>query len=369
MKAVVWALLTTIFAICCAMPAQSKDSPATRSAHLKELWRVGGDSENEGEIFGKIYDVSTDVDGNVYILDGQAMEVRMFSHEGAYIRAFGRAGEGPGEFLVPMGLVTTPDNRIGVYQSSPPRIVMFNPNGDSAGDVNFDFEPGHEIQYLANVQCGPDSFVITGLYAQNTGQGLDRMIRTLRFDLNGKYMCELAAMAMHTDFAKPVTSDERQTYVKCSPSGRAYIADSWNYKVVAHNPDCRSRIFVERAFEHHRRSSEELDRIAAYYRHGSGNARLEISKYDPDIGWMGVDGREDLWVLTSGQYSDGSLGRFDVYDADGRLIASVDLATGNTAKTDRYFLRGNRLFVLRHNGGDEKDIEAPGLICYQLPNV
>lgn len=62
----------------------------------QELWRIGGDTDAEGEFFGVINQVTTDSDGNIYLLDLQLNEIKIFSPDGTYIRTIGREGEGPG---------------------------------------------------------------------------------------------------------------------------------------------------------------------------------------------------------------------------------------------------------------------------------
>jgi len=368
MKTVAWALLTTVFAVGSAMPAHST-APVMKTIQLKELWQVGGDSDAEGEAFGSIYDLTVDADGNVYILDGQAVEVRMFSHDGAYIRTFGREGEGPGEFRYPMGVVMLPDQRMAVYQSSPPRLMAFNRDGKSS-DLSIDFDSNHPIQFLSNVQCAKDSIVITGMDIRTSPQVQERISRVMRFDAEGKFMCELAASTARLEFDKPVIRDERSPYVRCGASGTAYIADSWNYHIDAYKPDCTTPNVIEERHEHHRRTPKEIADIEAYYRRGGGTqgVQLDISKYDPDVRWMGVDAGDRLWVLPSRKdKSDHSVGVFDVFNSMHQVVGSVDLKC-ETAARDMYFLRGDRFFVV-HVPVSDKDLKPASVGCYELPAI
>ena len=58
-------------------PAEAMEDPVTVT--LTELWRVGGDTDDENEFFGVINRITTDKDGNVYLLDSQLNEVKVFS--------------------------------------------------------------------------------------------------------------------------------------------------------------------------------------------------------------------------------------------------------------------------------------------------
>jgi len=68
---------------------------------LEHLWTVGGDTEDEDEFFGVIADIEIDNSGNVYLLDSQLAEVKIYTKDGELIRTIGREGEGPGSSVSP----------------------------------------------------------------------------------------------------------------------------------------------------------------------------------------------------------------------------------------------------------------------------
>ncbi len=102
-------------------PAQSPDPPPSPSVDTLEGGRVlvrntsprrGGDAEawelletlrlgkSEGsgpDIFGDLHDIAVDARGNIYVVDGGWREVRVFDHQGRYLRRMAREGGGPGE--------------------------------------------------------------------------------------------------------------------------------------------------------------------------------------------------------------------------------------------------------------------------------
>lgn len=50
--------------------------------------------------FGRIADVDAGADGRIYVLDNQAGRISVFHPDGEYAFAFGRLGQGPGEFSI-----------------------------------------------------------------------------------------------------------------------------------------------------------------------------------------------------------------------------------------------------------------------------
>lgn len=76
---------------------------------LRERFRLGT-FEGEGpDLFGQIRDIELGPDGELYVLDSQADEVRVFGPDGAHLRTFGRSGQGPGELNRPAGFTLDPD--------------------------------------------------------------------------------------------------------------------------------------------------------------------------------------------------------------------------------------------------------------------
>ena len=76
-------------------------------ADFEEVFRVGAVEGEPWELFASIKKVAFDERGNLYVFDdgGDLMEpdlrIVVFDRSGAFVREFGRAGEGPGEFGSP----------------------------------------------------------------------------------------------------------------------------------------------------------------------------------------------------------------------------------------------------------------------------
>lgn len=80
---------------------------------------VLGELEGPGAaVFGSIRAIQADDDGRIYVVDGQANELRIFSPNGSHVRTVGRSGGGPGEYSGANGLLwLTPDTLLVVDQS------------------------------------------------------------------------------------------------------------------------------------------------------------------------------------------------------------------------------------------------------------
>lgn len=72
--------------------------------HLVPDLRIGTESGGGPAQFGQVLGIAVGDSGRVFVLDGQAQQVRIFSPAGRFIRAVGRKGGGPGEFRGAYGL-------------------------------------------------------------------------------------------------------------------------------------------------------------------------------------------------------------------------------------------------------------------------
>lgn len=88
---------------------------------LVEDFRIGGADSGKAS-FTDVQALKFDAHGQVWLVDRQAPEIRIFSGRGEYVRTIGRAGQGPGEIEAtngfgfgPGGLVWVPDYRLGRY--------------------------------------------------------------------------------------------------------------------------------------------------------------------------------------------------------------------------------------------------------------
>jgi hypothetical protein len=90
-----WTLVTLLVVGC--SPSEGTPSESGPPFVLVEDLRIGSADGPLEEQFGDIWGVLPDATGRIYILDGQAQEVRVFEPDGRFSHSIGRRGEGPGE--------------------------------------------------------------------------------------------------------------------------------------------------------------------------------------------------------------------------------------------------------------------------------
>ena len=371
-------------------------NPATpmmesKTVELNELWRIGGDTDDEDEFFGVIGRIMTDDKGNVLLLDGQLAQVKIFSKNGEFIRDIGHEGEGPGEFRRPTGMFLTSDGNVGVLQIAPGKIVLLTPEGEPAGEYPLPTTEDGGYLMLLGGQSGNNNVVLAlGKNAFSDGRfDTDRYLASV--DLEGNEIARYHSETRSIDFAHPSldetmwdTFDRRWTV---GWDGRVYAATQYlGYKIHVWNIDGSLDRIIEVDHPRRKRTQEEKDLVESIYSlflRQIPNSELKLNDYSKDIEAM--YSREDgsLWVLSSEGSHDppeGAIGIFDVFDSSGRYVHQVTLKGEGDPLTDGYYFVGDRLYVVTdllqaalslQAGGESFQIgdEEPdpmAVICYEL---
>ena len=371
-------------------PATPMEAPLVHT--IEELWRIGGDTDAEGEFFGVIGGIATDAEGNVFVLDRQLSEVKVFSPDGGYLRTIGREGEGPGEFRNPIDMFILPDGNIGVLQLAPGRLVMLTPDGEPRGDHPLPDPDSGQTPTLVSGRTMGDRVLL--VFSENKMQeGRVDITRVLAMiDSEGNEVKRILESTRTLEFVNFLfdetvwrTFDNRW---RVGPNERLYAPERYlDYEIVVWNASGERERVIHRDYEHWDRTQEQetemYDIFDAMLQNQLPQYTIEVGDHDPDITNLNprIDGT--LWVLTSRGTrvpAEGALGVFDVFDGDGRYLREVTLLGEGEPMGDGYIFADDRLFVITDlleaniasRGGRKGDVETEEepepitIICYDL---
>ncbi len=132
------ALLVAVLAASPALLAQEIVEVTGRDQRIdsdfNEVYRVGAVEGESWELLGTVSHVAFDAQGNLYVFDrtgGMFSELRIlvFDATGAFVREFGRSGQGPGEFHMPMNYAVLRDGTTIVSDMGHAAYQIFDPSG------------------------------------------------------------------------------------------------------------------------------------------------------------------------------------------------------------------------------------------------
>lgn len=102
---------------------------------LVEDLRIGSIEGTGPQSFGQVRSVEVDPLGRIWVLEGQAAEVRVFDAGGRHVRTIGGQGQGPGELQFPTGLLWSPEALLWVHDLQNRRYEIFDTAGARVGSV------------------------------------------------------------------------------------------------------------------------------------------------------------------------------------------------------------------------------------------
>jgi len=107
-----------------------------------EVYRVGSVLGEDWEQFGNVRRVAFDDAGRLYVFDSQLDRVIVVGADRRFVRAFGRTGDGPGEFRRPDGFAVMRDGRVVMGDLGHRGYHVFGADGEFERMVRMAPEPG-----------------------------------------------------------------------------------------------------------------------------------------------------------------------------------------------------------------------------------
>jgi hypothetical protein len=291
---------------------------------LRETVRIGAIDGDGPDVFGEVAALHVDARDRIYVLEGQADEIRVFDDGGAYVRTIGRRGSGPGELANPIGLDWDGDGNLWVVDVRNARYSVF----DTAGT------------YITQHRRA------AGFYALPWPGGFGPDGRFLDIGLDPP----MSPVLIHYDSSLApvdtvrIPAFESETFdipqrvsaiVPFSPSlswrldtrGFVWSAISGDYRLFQQTFAGDTVRVIERAYDHLPVTAadlEEANENLEWFRQEGGRPDLSrIPDVKPAIEGFQIDDAGYLWVHpVVGEARANRV--FDVFDPDGRYLGAVE---------------------------------------------
>lgn len=236
-------------------PRPQKGSPTTLTL-TAELEIGGGDDPDRS--FAEVVGMAVDAAGTVYALDMKDKRVKVYDAAGAFVRAIGKPGQGPGEFDMPSGIQLTPAGELMVEDATNRRLSFFATDGQFLRQVSTADRMG-----LVNVVMLPD-----GRYVARE-MTIDQAKMTMAFEVKifDAGLEPLAAIDK-IEFAIPIggrkmnVMDMMASY-KADPSGRLAYGRNLDYEIVTYDGAGKPLRKVRREFEPVKVTEKDMEEMLA----------------------------------------------------------------------------------------------------------
>jgi len=97
---------------------------------LEEELSIRSTEEKEEYMFGYTVSIAVNDNGDIYILDIQQKNIRVFDRRGKYVKTIGRPGQGPGEMEMPTQIQITSQNELVAFDLRRRSLEYFSLDGE-----------------------------------------------------------------------------------------------------------------------------------------------------------------------------------------------------------------------------------------------
>lgn len=362
----------------------------TRVVQLEELWRAGGDDDEV--FFGVIREVVSDDVGRLYLLDQQLTQVWVYAPDGEFLRTLSRQGEGPGEVNRPGDCFLLPAGGLGVLDRSPGKVTRVDLQGTPMSSLHIrrQGETGSGSMQVRSglwrggtlVLCGQERRQVDGqhLHIGFLSTFSEDGVEQQRLWHHDKQAWDFENRSFTEKYSYFVEDGRGWTI---GPRGEVYVArERDRYAVHVYAADGTLMRVIEREFIPTQRSGKDKQRVAAGLTMTINGEVIQLDSdimdTDPCLRQIHVDEQGQLWVWHARSLENQPEGIFascDLFAADGRYLAQVQLAVEADPHQDRLIpLSGGRFVLLRGIidamdamwGGSSKDESVADIVPLEV---
>jgi hypothetical protein len=317
-------------------PSQDAWDSSTAWRVVEEL-RIGT-LEGEGpDLFGEVQAVEVDPQERIWVLEGQAQELRVFDRDGRHVRTIGRKGGGPGEFAQPIGMAWSGAGQLWVPDPNNNRISIIDTAGTFVGSRQmiggFIWTPwpggfdtaGYFYNFLPDLKAGRDFrlFMIRYDTALTT---LDTLVPP---EWQGpEAFFELVSADGHSRMRSSVPFTPGLDW-ELTPAGDFWFVHTGPYELYHVNAAGDTVRKVTKPFAQVQVTGEDVDSAVAglewFTRQGGKLDRSRIPGVKPAVRQLFVADDGYLWIAPNTADRDDRDRVFEVFDPEGRYLGRVRL--------------------------------------------
>jgi hypothetical protein len=366
-------------------PLAAQSAPTWRLVP-EATFGAAGDPASE---FSDIRGVEVSKNGNVLVLDYKAQNIRVFTLDGKFLKVIGRGGEGPGEFGEPNGFARSPDGNIWVNDPPNHRFSVRRDDGGYIKDVPsaltgfgyiwrgyFDGS-GRMVNPISLPNPKPSapngidrsSSYHPMLERRSTTSNRADTIPELSCTPPGMTVRNWSGRSAHGGMVMGVPFQSYQSLAR-SPQDFGWCADGARYAVY------RLRLVRGDTLQVIRGKAAAIpvtgiERDSAL---ASAKALFVRSHFDPGIVLasdipsakpviigLTIDDQNRLWVRLTSAVRGHT--RYDVYDAKGTAIGTIDLPAAIHEAPD-IVIRGDKLYGVMLDADD-----VPSVVRYRIEKL
>ena len=330
---------------------------------LRELASIG--SADGPASFGRVRSITADRDGNVYVADAQASEIRVFSPDGTHLRTIGRSGAGPGEFTDLYSIAWMGDT-LAALDPRAGRISLLSRTGEWIGQIPHAAITGPDIRlnsvgrevFSFDVKPGPENTMVR-VYLRYAGNRVD----TLPYPEQksggppSTILCRHPTGGGLTFFTNPFVP---QVFQSPAPGDRVALINSGVYRIAILGAKGDTAMVIEKQHQPAPITDAEWEEVTRGHREWStANPGAKCTPVEftrpagkPALRTIFFDDAERMWVevVTADGHS------FDVFDERGAHLGNMRAPARQRSVPP--YVRGDRLYLVTTDSLDVQSVKV-----------
>ncbi|MQY61218.1 6-bladed beta-propeller [bacterium] len=306
---------------------------------LKEDLALGEKERKEKNMFYRLADMDADSSGNIYVLDSEDVNIKVYDQKGRFSKVISRKGQGPGQLSNPIDIYIDYKDLIYVCDSGNNRISIFNGQGDFISSINFkEYSAGKiiGINPLGGIILRVDKISIESSMSFITRSYFVNMYSD-RFDFKKNLYSISVPIMQHFRKGKKgiALSIPYQKELCCTSdsSGNVYIGESQTYEIQVFSPLGKQIRRIEKEYEQSKilqpdienyvKEQFQFDRKEGIFWSATIKQKLRFPEHKPVFEKF-FFAEDRLFVLRS---ENGNKERlfFDIFDSEGRYSLKMRL--------------------------------------------
>ena len=291
-------------------------------------------------------------DRRILVANAGTDELRYYDSAGTYLYAVGRDGYGPGEFKSISWVWRARDSLV-VFDFGRDRVFVFSDSGAYGRTVMLDREPRGRPGAVGVFADG-SMLGLQFLFSGGSGFRRERSEGVYRhYSPDGEVLDSLGVFFLEDQYREDWSGDQPGMFFAvggAAPFGRrastlvfgqrVYYASSETYDIQIFDAAGRLLRIIRRPIANQPVTGSDIDAFKEYFVEGtepnSWSRRrvndLEFPDTKPAYGTVKMDRLGDLWVSEYSFDQRDRVGRWTVFDPDGRMLGVVHVPTGALIK-------------------------------------
>ena len=325
----------------------------TAKLELKKLFTISGENDEDSlASFNQPLSMTSDKEGNIYILDMSSMSLKKFDKDGKFLKSIGRRGQGPGELFYPSFVMLIEDTLM-IMSQGQKKISRFNTDGEFINDKRMEMD----VQ-LPKTYDNKNIVSYTVIFNQNDADAKIKFSLSL-LDKNLKVTNAFEKKEIDIqDFAQGKVNISDLLIPFIPAKNKVYLSenDDNQYKINVYDMAGKKISTIKKKFKRIKTTTEEQDEFKS---HMEKNAQgqpggMKLDNFKKAFSSMYYDKYDRLLIVPEVDRKDDKEGAYVDIFKDGIFLNRVDFEVNKGLKNlgafsfmqNQLFFIGNRLYVL-----------------------